>query len=133
MSDITRAFQETRIEHGLKQHPNWSGTVYGACMSKGCGNYKKIGYYEGGFCKICSTRHQDDKKLPVLSGITVGSGFNTSIPNPKIRWIIKRWVTDLSDRLSPIERRQFYATPEQITRQTDRVDYKEPEEAPVDE
>lgn len=133
MSTIERAFAETRIEHGLKQKPNWSGTVYGACMTKGCGNYRKIDHYAGGFCKVCSTRYPDDKKLPVLSGITVGSGFNTSIPNPKIRWTIKRWVLDLSDRLSPEEQRQFYMTPEERARRGDRVDYSEPEEEDTEE
>jgi len=132
MSEITRAFQETRIEHGLKQHPNWSGTVYGACMTKGCGNYKKIGYYEGGFCKVCSTRYPDDKPLPVLTSIELG-GFTVSIPNPEIRWTVKRWVTDLSDKLSPEEQRQFYMTPEERARRGDRIDYSEPEEEDAEE
>ena len=123
MSDIEEAFNDTRLEYGLKQHPNWSGTVYGACMTKGCGNYRKIGSYLGGFCKLCSKRHPDDKKLPIISA--------PNTPNPKIRWITKRWVKDISGLLSPAERKAFYLTPEQKIRQEDRVDYKEIEEETI--
>lgn len=127
MSSIDRVFAEARIEHGLKQKPNWSGTVYGVCMTKGCGNYKKIGYYEGGFCKICSTRYPDDLHLPVLTSIEK-SGYRTTIPNPEIRWTQKRWVFDLSNKLTAKERKEFYTTPEQRARELDIVDYKEEEE-----
>ncbi|MBU2527655.1 MAG: hypothetical protein KKC03_13750, partial [Bacteroidetes bacterium] len=100
-------------------------------MFPGCGNYHKAGYYEGGFCKQCSVRHRDDTKLPVLSGITI-RGFVVSLPNPRIRWNIKRWVRDMSDKLSAAERRIFYMTPEQRAKMMDRVDYSEPEEIDKD-
>ena len=131
MSTIDDAFKETRYEYGLQQKPNWSGTVYGACKTPGCGNYRKVGYYEGGFCKMCSFRHPDDGKIPVLSSINI-RGTTVSIPNPKIRWSIKRWVLDLSETLSEEERRMFYMTPEQRAKMMDRVDYQEPQEEEPD-
>ena len=126
MSTIDRVFEETRYEYGFKQKPNWNGTVYGACVTQGCGNYQKVGYYEGGFCKLCSQRDPNDRKLPVLSSITI-QGIAVSIPNPKIRWYIKKWVIDLSDHLSEAERKMFYMTPEQMIKRMDRVDYKDKE------
>ena len=132
MSSFDDVFRELRIEHGLKHKPNWSGTVYGVCRTKGCPNYRKIGYYEGGFCKKCSTRHPDDTRLPVLSGINL-RGTMVSIPNPKIRWITKRWVIDLSEKLSPEEKRIFYMTPEERQRTMDRIDYKEKEDEEIDD
>ena len=131
MSIIDDAFKEIRYEYGLKQKPNWSGTVYGCCQTPGCGNYRKIGYYVGGFCKQCSVRHPDERKIPVLSGVNI-RGTVVNMPNPKIRWNIKRWVLDLSDKLSSEERRMFYMTPEQQARMMDRVDYKEPQEEDPD-
>lgn len=127
MASIDDAFREIRYEYGLKQKPNWSGTVYGACITPECGNYHKVGYYDGGFCKMCSIRHPDDVKLPVLSGVTI-RGTVVTMPNPKIRWGIKRWVRDLSSKLSQEERRMFYMTPEQRAKYMDRVDYREPQE-----
>jgi len=131
LSLIDEAFKETRYEYGLKQKPNWSGTVYGACKTPGCGNYRKVRYYEGGFCKLCSVRHPEDRKLYVLSGVNI-RGTVVDIPNPKIRWSIKRWVLDMSDKLSAEERRMFYMTPEQRTKMMDRVDYQEPKEVDPD-
>ena len=131
MSIIDDAFTETRYEYGLKQKPNWSGTVYGACKTRGCANYRKIGYYEGGFCKKCSVRYPEDAKKPVLSSVEI-RGFRVSIPNPDIRWTIKRWVIDLSEKLTEEERRMFYMTPEQLARRLDRVDYTEPAEEEPD-
>ena len=103
-------FKELRIEHGLKQKSNSIGTVYGMCMTKLCANYHKIGYYTGGFCKKCSTRYQEDNKKPVLKGINI-RGTILAIPNPEIRWTIKKWVHDLSDKFTDTERRLFYGDP----------------------
>jgi len=131
MSTIDNAFKETRYEYGIKQKPNWSGTVYGCCQTPNCGNYHKVGYYEGGFCKICSSRHPDDRKLPVLSSINI-RGTIINMPNPQIRWNIKRWVLDMSDKLSTEEKRIFYMTPEQRAKMMDRIDYREPQEEDPD-
>ena len=124
-----------RIEHGLKQKPNWSGTVYGMCITPRCGNHRMVGYYEGGFCKVCSIRHPADAKLPVLTRIST-RGTKVDIPNPAIRWSVKRWVQDLSERLSAEAQRRFYMTPEQQARMEDRIDYdaqddEEEEELPI--
>jgi len=124
MSNIDNAFKEIRIEHGLKQKPNSIGTVYGMCMTKLCANYHKIGYYTGGFCKKCSTRHPEDKKKYVLKGID-RKGTIITIPNPEIRWITKTWVHDLSDRLSKAERDAFYGSPEEWERTLERLERRE--------
>ena len=124
MSAIDDVFAQSRIEFGLKQKPNWNGTVYGVCMTKMCPNYRKIGYYEGGFCKKCSNRHPEDAKKYVLSGITDTIGYTTQIPNPRIRWINKRYVKDLSHMLSGSERDEFYMTPEQLAKRYDRADVR---------
>jgi len=116
---ITDAFERSRVEFGIKQKPNWAGTVYGACMNKGCGNYKHIGYYTGGFCKLCSRRYPEDEKKPVISA--------PDTPNPSIKWVSKMWVKDMSHTLKPSERREFYMTPEERARALDRV-IDEPEE-----
>ena len=128
MSKIDDVFKETRIEYGL-QKPNWSGLVYGVCLTPGCGHYRKIGYYAGGFCKLCSVRHPDDKKLYAL---TIIDSRGTVGPNPNIRWLIIRKVKDLSEKLTPTERRMFYMTPEQRAKYMDRVDYQEPQEVDPD-
>ena len=121
MSVIDDVFDQSRIDFGLKQKPNWNGTVYGVCMTKNCPNYKHIGYYEGGFCKKCSTRHYDDVKLPVLSGVVDSSGLMTQIPNPRIRWRSKIFVKDVSHMLSGSEREEFYMTPEERQKKLDRI------------
>ena len=113
MSDISNVFERSRIEFGLKQKPNWAGIVYGCCMNKGCGNYKHIGYYVQGFCKLCSTRYPEDKNKPVLSA--------ENTPNPTIRWTQKRWVKDMSHTLKPGDRREFYETPEQREKKLDKI------------
>lgn len=125
MSAIDDAFAQSRIDFGLKQKPNWNGTVYGVCMTKGCGNYRRIGYYEGGFCKKCSIRHPEDTSIPVLGGQDGNMGYHTTIPNPRIRWLKKMYVKDISHRLSGSERREFYMTPEQMQNAKDRIDYFE--------
>ena len=124
MSSIDNAFKEIRIEHGFQQKPNSIGTVYGICLTHLCGNYHKVGYYTGGFCKKCSTRHIDDHKKYVLKGIDI-KGTIISIPNPEIRWITKKWVHDLSDRLSKEERDAFYGSPEEWERTLDHLSHRE--------
>jgi len=124
MSSIDNAFKEMRIEHGFEQKPNSIGTVYGICLTHLCGNYHKVGYYTGGFCKKCSTCHIDDHKKYVLKGIDI-KGTIISIPNPEIRWITKKWVHDLSDRLSKEERDAFYGSPEEWERTLDRLSHRE--------
>lgn len=121
MSAIDDVFSQSRIEFGLQQKPNWSGTVYGVCMTKGCANYRKIGYYEGGFCKKCSLRHPDDLRKHVLASTVDSSGMSTQIPNPRVRWIRKIYVKDLSNKLSGSEREEFYMTPEERQRRFDRT------------
>ena len=128
MSSIGDAFAQSRIDFGLKQKPNWNGTVYGACQTRMCGNEHKVGYYEGGFCKLCSVRHPDDRRKAVLAGSTTSGGFRTVIPNLEIRWTAKAFVKDLVHTLSGSERQEFYMTPEQLSRRQDRVAYKEVEE-----
>ncbi len=128
MSKIDEAFRETREGFGL-QKPNWSGLVYGCCQTHGCGNYHKVGYYEGGFCKLCSVRHPDDRKMYVLA---IVDSRGTTGPNPKIRWSRRNMVLDMSDKLSDRERRIFYMTPEQRAKMMDRVDYREPQEEEPD-
>jgi len=115
---VDDAFSEQRIESGLKQHPNWSGTVYGICETQGCGNRGKIGYYQGGFCKLCSHRHREDQKLPVLNS----DRNDVTIPNPNIRWSYKCYVKDMSDTLSANEKARFYETPEKKAARLDRVE-----------
>ena len=128
MSNIDDAFSQSRIDFGLKQKPNWNGTVYGACQTKRCGNGRKVGYFTGGFCKICSIRHPDDVKIAALS-TGGGEGKDSHvIPNPRIRWVRKMFVKDLSHGLSGSERQDFYMTPEQRDRKQDSVNYKEKEE-----
>ena len=107
MSDIDNAFKAARIEHGFEQKPNSLGVVYGACQTRYCPNYHKIGYYIGGFCKKCSTRHPDDMKKYVLKSIAVKEAIVT-IPNDEIRWITKVDVLDLSHTLSAAARKAFY-------------------------
>ncbi len=124
MSSIDDAFAQSRIDFGLKQKPNWNGTVYGSCQTKGCGNHHKVGYYEGGFCKKCSRHHPDDKKKHVIATQHTSMGWIT-FANPKIRWITKIFVKDLSHSLSGSERADFYMTPEQRVDRLDRVDYVE--------
>ena len=109
---LDRAFQESQILFGLKQKPNWAGAVWGACQTRGCGNYKKVGEYDGGFCKQCSIRHREDHKKPVLSTIKKG-GIRIEVPNPEIRWTHKLWVKDMSDTMNPIQRAEFYRPPKQ--------------------
>ena len=118
------AFKEIRIEHGLKQKPNTLGTVYGVCQTRGCGNSRKVGYYTGGFCKLCSTRYPEDRKKPVIQGI-INKGGVINIPNPEIRWTIKRWVKDLSEKLTPLERMAFYGSPENWDKTLDRLYHRE--------
>jgi hypothetical protein len=125
MSAIDDIFSQSRIDFGLKQKPNWNGTVYGSCQTKGCGNRGRVGFYEGGFCKRCSIRHPDDAKLPVLSGNEGSSGVKTAIPNPSIRWTQKAFVKDFSHNLSGSERADFYMTPEQLARKYDKVDFED--------
>ena len=114
MSAIDDAFDQSRIDAGLQQKPNWNGVVYGVCRTPGCSQNGNVGYYEGGFCKKCSVRHKDDAKL------------YTS--DYKVRWMNKMFVKDLSHSLSGSERAEFYMTPEQLIRLQDRVDYEPPED-----
>jgi len=123
MSNIDDAFKETRIEHGLKQKPNWAGTVYGACQTRYCPNYHKIGYYTGGFCKKCSTRRPEDTTIPVLGSVMRGETI--PIANPRITWTNIVYVLDMSDKLSEEERKIFYMTPEEREKAMDRLDYRE--------
>lgn len=125
MSKIDDAFAQSRIDFGLKQKPNWNGTVYGSCQTKGCGNHRKVGRYEGGFCKKCSVRHPDDQKKFVLASNTGSAGMALDIPNPEIRWRNKAFVKDLSHKLSGSEREDFYMTPEALTKKYDSVGYSE--------
>jgi len=118
------AFKEIRMEHGLKQKPNAVGVVYGVCRTQGCPNYRRIGFYTGGFCKKCSTRHRDHEKKYVLSGIDI-KGSIVTMPNPEIEWITKKWVHDLSDRFTPEERKAFYSSPEEWESAMDRLSYRE--------
>ena len=108
---IERIFSEEQIDFKLKQKPNWEGLVYGCCETPGCPNYHKVGYYFGGFCKMCST--------------STGKFPTTSI---RCEWIHKSWVRDLSHLMKPAERREFYMTREQLERIQDRVGYKPKEE-----
>ena len=121
---FNNAFKEIRIEHGLKQKPNTLGTVYGVCETLRCPNGKKVGYYTGGFCKICSTRYEEDEKKPVIQGIIIKGGV-MNIPNPEIRWVTKRWVKDLSDKLTDAERRAFYGSPEDWDKTLERLYHRE--------
>jgi len=116
---IGDAFERSRVEFGLKQKPNWSGTVYGCCMTAGCGNSHKIGHYVGGFCKLCSRRYPEDDNKPIISA--------PDTPNPAIRWVSKMFVKDMSHVLKPAERREFYRTPEEAIKAMDVV-MDEPEE-----
>ena len=124
MSNIDNAFKETRIEHGLEQKPNSIGTVYGVCLTHLCPNSHKVGYYTGGFCKKCSTRHIDDMKKYVLKGLDI-KGHIIVIPSDEIRWITKQWVHDLSDRLSEAERKAFYGDPVEFDQAMARLDHRE--------
>ena len=124
MSNIDNAFKEIRIEHGLEQKPNSIGTVYGVCLTKLCPNHGKVGYYTGGFCKKCSTRHIDDTKKYVLKGLDI-KGHIIVIPSDEIRWITKVWVHDLSDRLSEAERKAFYGDPIEFDQAMARLDHRE--------
>jgi len=124
MSNIDNAFKEIRIEHGLEQKPNSIGTVYGVCLTHLCPNHGKIGYYTGGFCKKCSTRHIDDMKKYVLKGLDI-KGHIITIPSDEIRWITKKWVHDLSDRLSPEERKAFYGDPVEFDQALERLEHRE--------
>ena len=116
MSRIEDAFDQERSDSDLKleQQPNWNGTVYGVCRTKGCTQYGTVGEYAGGFCKKCSVRHKDDLKR------------YTS--DYEVRWQKKMYVKDLSHNLSGSERREFYMTPEQLIRLQDRVDYEPPKD-----
>ena len=125
MSKIDDAFDQSRIDFGLQQQPNWNGTVYGACQTQGCGNRGKVGRYEGGFCKLCSTRHPDDRKKYVLASNSGSQGMAINIPNPEIRWNPKIFVKDLSHSLSGSEREDFYMTPEALAKKYDRSDYED--------
>lgn len=111
MSSIEDAFRQSRIQFGLKQKPNWQGAVWGVCTNKGCGNYKKIGEYLGGFCKVCSVRHREDHNLAVISTIKTRL-MKQNIPNPRIRWIKKMWVKDMSHTMTPQQRKKFYEIPD---------------------
>jgi len=124
MSSIDNAFKEIRIEHGFEQKPNSIGTVYGVCLTHLCPNHGKVGYYTGGFCKKCSTRHIDDMKKYVLKGLDI-KGHIIVIPSDEIRWITKVWVHDLSDRLSPEERKAFYGDPVEFDQAMARLDHRE--------
>ena len=64
----------------------------------------------GGFCKVCSIRHRDDHKLAVKSTITQGSRTR-DIPNPRIRWVKKNWVKDMSHLMTRTQRQTFYEKP----------------------
>ena len=118
MSIIDDAFSIERVASDLPidHHPNWNGDVYGVCKTKGCPQNGKVGYYAGGFCKKCSTRHPEDRKR------------YTS--DYEVRWLLgqKRFVKDLSHNLSGSERRMFYMTPEELIQLQDVVDYEEPDD-----
>ena len=129
MSTIDDAFDMEGVASDLPidQYPNWNGEVYGICRTRGCPQEGRIGFYAGGFCKICSPRHRDDLKR-----------YTSDI---EVRWLEdkKRYVQDLSQNLSGSERRRFYMTPEELIQLQDTVDYEEPYDldedafAPTDE
>jgi len=86
-----------------------------------------MGEYLGGFCKMCSIIHNDDVGILVLSTIKIVGDY-APIANPKIRWIEKHYVKDMSHTLKKPEQIEFYMTPEQKARLGDRLRYTSKEE-----
>jgi len=85
------------MAHGIIQKPNWARMVFGACQTRGCGNYHKVGEYYGGFCKVCSTRTRETQNLPTSS--------------PDVNWITQNLVKDLSHLMTEKQHKEFYDRP----------------------
>ena len=121
---IDNIFTRSRTEFGFRQKPNWAGVVYGICMNPKCNkNYRRSGFYIGGFCKACSIRDPNDYDKDPISTVNM-QGVLTNIPNPRIRWLQKSWVKDISERLTAEQKREFYMTPEEKRKYEDTIDYE---------
>ena len=110
MTALEDAFTRAAPEAGIEQHPNWAGAVWGSCQTEGCANYHVIGEYIRGFCKKCSTRDKESRKLSAISR-EMRNKVEIDVPNPRIEWGQLRWVKDMSHTLSPAARKDFYDMP----------------------